>query len=74
MDNTEKKLEILDFVVLFGLIIAGCLAGKFVMSRVLDTILGFNGPAIGVLVCGEIIWMKVRKHLQEQRNKIERNN
>lgn len=61
MSDIEKKVEILDFVVLFALITAGCLAGKIVMDRVSDTILGFNGPAIGILVIGETFWLKIRK-------------
>lgn len=68
MENTEKKLEILDFVILFGLIAVGCFAGKLVMDRVSDTILGFNGPAIGILVVGELIWSQIRKTLQQHWN------
>lgn len=67
LDN-EKKIEILDFVVLFGLIIVSCLTGKLVMDRVDNSLLSFNVPAIGVLVVGELIWLKARGMLQERRN------
>lgn len=71
MENIEKKLEILDFVVLFGLIIVSCLTGKLMMDRVDNSLLSFNVPAIGVLVVGELIWLKVRGKLQENRDKLE---
>lgn len=71
MSNTEKKLEFLDFVVLFGLVIVSCLAGNILMSRVSNTILGFNVPAIGVLVIGELVWLKARRMIQDYWNNQE---
>lgn len=69
MSDNEKKLEFLDFVVLFGLIIFSCLLGNILMSRVSNTVLGFNVPAIGVLVVGELVWLKARRMLQDYWNK-----
>ena len=45
------------------LFVIGCVAGKFMMIYASDTWIDFNGPAIGVLVVGELIWWLVRKRL-----------
>lgn len=66
MDNTEKKLQILDMIILMTLVLVGCMAGKAVMIRTSGSILGFNIPAISVLVAGEFIWAKVRSILRQR--------
>ena len=73
MSNSEKKFEILNFIILLGLIAAGCITGKAVMNKVSNTILGFNIPAIGILVVGELVWIKIRRKLQERLNNFEEN-
>lgn len=65
MENTETKLQIFDMAILMALVLVGCMAGKAVMIRTADSILGFNIPAIGVLVVGELIWSKVRSILRQ---------
>jgi len=74
MSNADKILGILDFIVLFGLITLGCFTGKAVMNTVTDTVLGFNGPAIGVLAFGELIWNAIRKKLQKRWDSAKGNN
>lgn len=61
MIDVEKKIQLLDFIVLFICVFAGCLAGRYVMRHISNSILGFNVPAIGVLIIGEYVWMKIRK-------------
>jgi len=61
-----KKFQMLDFVILMILVFAGCLIGKLVMAQVSDTILGFNIPAIGILVIGELAWLKIREMLVKE--------
>lgn len=60
MSDVENKIQLLDFIVLFTCIFFGCLAGRYVMNSISYSILGFNGPAIGVLAAGELIWLKAR--------------
>lgn len=62
----ETKLQILDMVILMALVLVGCMAGKAMMIHSSDSILGFNIPAIGVLVAGELIWAKVRSILRQR--------
>lgn len=71
MTETENKIQLFDFIVLFICVFAGCLAGRYVMDHILNSILGFNGPAIGVLVIGELIWLKTRGILQKRWSKQE---
>lgn len=66
MTDTENKIQLLDFIVLFICVFTGCLAGRYVMNHISNSILGFNGPAIGVLVIGELVWLKVRGILQKR--------
>ncbi len=58
--NKERKLQILDIVVWMILIIIACIVGKLVMN-VHDTWLGFNGPVLGILGIGGLVWLKIRK-------------
>ena len=63
----ERKLQILDLSIVIGLVVAGCVIGKLVMEKY-DTWISFNGPAIGVLVIGELVWWRIRKRLMSKRN------
>ena len=36
---------------------------QFMMVYVSDAWLSFNGPAIGVLIIGEVVWWRIRKKL-----------
>lgn len=56
----ERIMQVLDIAVVTILFIGGCVVGKVIMERY-DTWLSFNGPAIGLLVVGEIIWWFIRK-------------
>lgn len=62
MSDREKLLQTLDIIVVIVLFIIGCLVGKIVMKKY-DTWISFNGPAIGIVVIGELAWLKIRKKL-----------
>ena len=66
MLDHEKKLNILDISIVCILFTIGCFVGKFVTENVADTWFSFNGPAIGVLIIGELIWWRVRKKLKKK--------
>jgi len=66
MSDIENKIQAIGFIVLFVLVIIGCLVGSFVMNNFSDSILGFNVPAVGILAVGEFIWMKVRDTFQKR--------
>lgn len=70
MENAEVKLQIFDMVILMALVLVGCMAGKAVMIHTADSILGFNIPAISVLVAGELIWSKARSILRQYWNEL----
>jgi hypothetical protein len=59
----ERKMQALDITVTILLFIVGCIVGKLVMSHISNTWLDFNGPAIGILAIGELIWWRVRKRI-----------
>ncbi len=61
--DKEKRLQVLDITVVIVLFIVACVAGKVVMIHVSDTWIGFNGPAIGILAVGELVWWRIRKRL-----------
>lgn len=63
MQELEKKIQIFDFIVLFLLILAGCVIGKYVMNNTSNSFLGFNGPAITILLGGELLWSRTRRYL-----------
>lgn len=65
ISESENRIQVLSIIVLIALAIIGCMVGSFVMNNFSNTMLGFNGPAIGVLAIGELIWMKVRSILQK---------
>lgn len=61
-------MQILDLTVVIVLFVVGCLAGKAVMDEVSNTWLGFNGPALGVLLIGSGLWFMIRKRIIEKKN------
>ncbi len=63
--DKDKKLQILDVIVWIGLIIISCTVGKLVMN-VHDSWLGFNGPVLGIMGIGGLIWWGVRKKLLDK--------
>ncbi len=65
--DKERKLQILDIVVWMTLILIACIVGKLVMN-VHDTWLGLNGPVLGIMGIGGLIWYRVRKTIVEKRN------
>lgn len=62
----ERKMQALDITVAILVFIIGCVAGKLVMTHVEDTWLAFNGPAIGIIAVGELIWWRVRKRIMKK--------
>ena len=65
----ERKLQMLDLIVVAVLFTAGCFVGKLVMENVADTWIAFNGPALGILGVGELIWWRVRKRIVNRHDK-----
>ena len=63
MFDKERRIQILDIAVVIVLFIVGCIVGKLVMVHVSDTWIAFNGPAIGILAVGELIWWRARKKI-----------
>lgn len=63
MLDYERKLQIWDITITIVLLIIGCIAGKLMKVYVSDTWLSFNGPALGVLIIGELVWWRIRKIL-----------
>lgn len=63
MQDRDGKLRIIDIAVTMTLFISGCITSKFFIERVEDTWFMFNGPALSVLVIGEMIWWKIRKKI-----------
>lgn len=57
----ERKMQVLDLIAVAVLFTTGCVVGKLVMENVGDTWFAFNGPALGILGIGELIWWRVRK-------------
>ena len=55
MIEHERKMQALDFTVIIVLFIIGCVAGKLMMIYASDTWIAFNGPALGILIIGELI-------------------
>lgn len=55
-----KRMQILDLINVIIHFSAGCFIGKYLLS-LNDTWLAFNGPALGTLTIGELIWWRVRK-------------
>ena len=60
---SSGKLQILDIVIVVALYFFGCLVGKLAMEHFGSSWIAFNGPAIGLLAVGELIWFFVRKRL-----------
>lgn len=53
----ERKMQALDIItVVCVLYIIGYFIGKYVADNVANTWFAYNGPAIGVLAFGELIW------------------
>ena len=66
MVEQEKKMQILDITVTMFFFVIGCIAGKIMMICASDTWIAFNGPAIGTLAFGELIWWRIRKRIKEK--------
>lgn len=58
MNGYERKLQILDLTVSILLFVVGYIIGKLVMN-VYDSWISFNRPAIGIVLLGELLWMKI---------------
>lgn len=66
MLDQEKKLQALDITVIMVLFVIGCMVGKLVMVNISDTWIGFNGPALGIIAIGELIWRRIRKVIERR--------
>lgn len=61
----DRKLQILDIMVVIVLFITACIVGKLVMN-VYDAWRSFNEPALGILAVGELVWWRVRKRIKKK--------
>lgn len=59
--DQERKMQILDISVTVVLFIVACILGKVSMNHFGDTWIAFNGPALGTLAVGELVWWRIRK-------------
>ena len=66
MIGHERKLQALDITVTILLFVIGCVAGKIMMIYASDTWIAFNGPAIGILAIGELVWWRIRKNIKKK--------
>ena len=66
---SEREMQALDLIVVAVLFTAGCVAGKLVMENVTDTLIAFNGPALGILGIGELVWWRIRKRIVNRHDK-----
>lgn len=64
--ENEKKLEILDICEISALFLIACLLGKLCMNRFGDIWITFNGPALGTLALGGIVWRQIRKLIKRK--------
>ena len=71
MNGTENRIQALNIIVLLALSIIGCIVGSYVMNHISNSMLGFNVPAIGVLVIGELVRVKISGILSKHWNKQE---
>ena len=60
MDSENKKLA-LDAVITASIFLIACFVGKLVMENGYDGWFPFNLAAIGTLVIGVSIWLRIRK-------------
>lgn len=60
----ERKLQILDITVTILIFTVGCILGKLVMVHTADTWFAFNGPVLGILGVGELLWWNARNRLR----------
>lgn len=56
----EKVNQVIEIAITMILFILGCVVGKIVMN-IYDTWISFNGPAIGIVLIGELLWWMLRR-------------
>ena len=61
--DQERKMQIVDASVTLVLIIIACILGKVSMNHFGDTWIAFNGPTLGTLAVGGLLWLVIRKKL-----------
>lgn len=59
----EKVLIGLDITITNAVFVVGCLIGKHLNDQY-GTWISYNGPAIGVLLVGELAWYFIRSLLK----------
>ena len=62
----ERKIQVLDLLVVVFLFIIGCVVGKLIMKYASDSWIAFNGPALGIFIIGELIWCRIRKRIKKK--------
>ncbi len=62
----EKELQLLDLTVTILLFMLACLIGRICINKYGDLCLMFYVSVLAMILTGEIIWRKVRKHLKDQ--------
>ena len=66
MIEHERKIQALDITVTTLLFVVGCIAGKIMMIYASDRWIAFNGPAIGILAIGELVWWWIKKIIKKK--------
>ena len=62
IDNmkAEKRMEVINLIVIIALFIIGCAIEKYVMNGNNNSWISFTGTAIGVFLIGEGLWDLIR--------------
>lgn len=69
MFPVEKKIQIIDVSVTIFLVLAASILGKISMNHFGDTWIALNGPVLGTLAVGELLWWRVRKRVIQKMRK-----
>lgn len=59
----ETTKTIASLVITIVLVSVGCFIGKLATEKIADTWIAFNGPAIGIIVIGELVWWRISKRI-----------
>ena len=62
MNSSEKTIQVLDITATIVIFVLSCANGKVCLNHY-DTWLSFNGPALGIIAVGELVWWRVRKKI-----------
>lgn len=58
--KAEKKVEVLNLIVIIALFIIECVVGKYVMNGISNSWISITATAVGVFLVGEELWDLIR--------------